>query len=80
MTESGHVTRGEFDTAESWSVEYCDLVYDDARKVVGVWYYCHPAIGEIRRFTFQDRVVPLYKNPINRQSSGASGRLGGCSS
>jgi hypothetical protein len=66
------MTRIDFDSAESWSVSYRALVYDDARKIDGVWYYRHPATGAILRFVFQDRVVPLGKNQITPRSSGTS--------
>ena len=52
----------EFDSGESWSVTYRGLVYDDARKIDGVWYYRDPATKLILRFALQDSVVPLQKN------------------
>jgi hypothetical protein len=56
------MTRIEFEAEESWSVEYDGVAYDDARKIDGTWYYRHPATRAIRRFAFQDQVVPLRKN------------------
>jgi hypothetical protein len=51
----------EFDSAEPWSVEYGDLVYDDARKVGDLWYYRDPLINEILRFAYQDWVILLHQ-------------------
>jgi uncharacterized protein (DUF427 family) len=56
------MTQIVFDSAESWSVTYRSLVYDDARKIDGVWYYRDPATRAILRFVFQDRVVSLERN------------------
>jgi hypothetical protein len=56
------MTQNEFNSAESWSVTYRGLVYDDARRVDGVWYYRDPVTGTILQFVFQDRVIPLQKN------------------
>ena len=52
----------EFNSAPSFSVEYGDLAYDDARSIRGVWYYRDPVTQEILRFPFQHRVVVLRKN------------------
>ena len=60
--EDKSVTVPEFDAAESWSVEYIGVPYDDAREIADVWYYRDAATGEIRRFAWQDRLVPLAKN------------------
>jgi hypothetical protein len=43
-------------------VTYRGLVYDDARKIDGVWYYRDPATKLILRFALQGNVVPLQKN------------------
>ena len=56
------MSRTEFDSAESWSVEYGDLVYDDARKIGDLWYYRDPLTNEILRFAYQDCVVLLHQN------------------
>jgi hypothetical protein len=56
------MTQEEFDSAESWSVTYRGLVYDNARKVDCVWFYRDPATKLILRFALQDRVTPLHKN------------------
>jgi hypothetical protein len=56
----------EFDSAEPWSVEYGDLVYDDARKVGDLWYYRDPLINEILRFAYQDWVILLHQNVTQR--------------
>ena len=49
----------------SWSVESGYLAYDDARQTKdGVWYFRDIITGKIRRFANQNRVVPLFKNPI----------------
>ena len=58
------MTQSEFGGAESWSVTYRALVYDDARKIDGVWYYRDPVTKAILQFVFQDRVVPLQKNIV----------------
>ena len=42
---------------------YRNVVYDDARRIDGTWYYRDPLAGVILRFVFQDRVVLLQKNP-----------------
>jgi hypothetical protein len=55
----------EFDSAESWSVTYRGLVYDDARKIDGVWYYRDPATKLILRFALQENVVLLQKNIVS---------------
>jgi hypothetical protein len=52
----------EFESGESWSVSYRGLVYDDARKIDGVWYYRDPATKLILRFALQDNVVPIQTN------------------
>jgi hypothetical protein len=54
----------EFDSGESWSVTYRGLVYDDARKIDGVWYYRDPATKVILRFALQNSVILLQKNII----------------
>ena len=54
----------EFDSAESWSVTYRGLVYDDARKIDGVWYCRDPATKLVLRFALQDRVILLQKNIV----------------
>ena len=56
----------EFDSAESWSVEYGDLVYDDARKIGDLWYYRDPLTNAILRFSFQDWVILLHENVPQR--------------
>ncbi len=53
----------KFDSVPSWSVEYNGFAHDDARNVDGLWYFRHPIDGKIRQFVFQNRVVPLYRNP-----------------
>lgn len=52
----------KFDSVPSWSVECGEFTYDDARQIDGVWYYRHEATREIRRFEYQQHVVPLFKN------------------
>jgi hypothetical protein len=51
-----------FDTAESWSVTYRSLVYDNAGRLDGVWWYRDPVTKAILRFVFQDWVMPRQKN------------------
>ena len=53
-----------FKAAESWSVTYRGVVYDDARKIDGIWYYRDPTSRAILRFLFQDGVVPLQANTV----------------
>ena len=52
----------EFEAAKSWSVSYRSVVYDNARKVAGVWWYYHPVAKVILRFVSQEQVIPLQKN------------------
>jgi hypothetical protein len=52
-----------FESANSWSVNYFGVPYDDARKVDGVWWYRSFVDGKILRFPLQDRIVPLFENP-----------------
>ena len=54
----------EFESGESWSVTYRGLIYSDARKIDGVWYYRDPATKLILRFALQDRVIMLQKNIV----------------
>ena len=61
--KSGATMPSDFNLCESWSVAYGSLTFDDARNVDGTWYYRDPITGEIRRFEYQNRVVPLHKNP-----------------
>ena len=56
----------EFDSAESWSVEYGDLVYDDARQIGDRWYYRDPLTNVILRFAYQDGVEVLHQNVTQR--------------
>ena len=55
----------EFDSSESWTVTYRGLVYDDARKIDGVWYYRDPVTKLILRFALQDRVMLLQRNVVS---------------
>ena len=52
----------DFESANSWSVNYFGVPYDDARKVDGVWWYRSFVDGKILRFPLQDRTVPLFEN------------------
>ena len=52
----------EFNPAESWTVEYADLMYDDARKIGNFWHYRDPITNEILPFPFQHRVVVVHEN------------------
>jgi hypothetical protein len=56
----------EFDSVESWSVEYGDFVYDDARQIGGLWYYRDSLTNEILRFAFQKWVILLQQNDSQR--------------
>jgi hypothetical protein len=53
-----------FEAAESWSVIYRGAVYNNARKIAGVWWYCHPISKAILRFVVQEQVIPLQKNDV----------------
>jgi hypothetical protein len=55
----------EFESGDSWSVNYRGLVYNDARKIDGVWYYRDTTTKLILRFALQDRVIPLQKNLVS---------------
>ena len=58
------MNRFEFDSVESWSVVYCGVPYDNARKIDDVWYYRDPATRAILRFALQDCVMPLQRNTV----------------
>lgn len=49
--------------AESWSVEYRGMPYDDARQLDGRWCYRDILSREYREFASQHEVVALSKNP-----------------
>jgi hypothetical protein len=50
--------------AESWSVEYLGDAYDDARLVNARWYARRIVGRAFQPFLLQDRVIPLFKNPL----------------
>jgi hypothetical protein len=54
----------DFESATSWTVNYCGVPYNDAREMDGVWWYRSP-VGDrkILRFLLQEHVVPLVENP-----------------
>ena len=52
----------EFSGADSWSVEYRGVAYDDARKIAGKWFYRDLLTGQYRPFAWQDGVIVLSKN------------------
>ena len=56
----------EYDSAESWTVEYGDLLYEDSRKIGDVWYYRDSVTNEILRFAFQEWGVLLQQNDTQR--------------
>ena len=58
------MSRFEFDSVESWSLVYCGVPYDNARKSDGVWYYRDPATRAILRSALQDCVIVLNKNTV----------------
>jgi hypothetical protein len=58
--------RQKIKTAESWSVEYRGVAFDEARKVDGTWYYNNLVSGEYRIFFDQSKVLPLFKNRQRR--------------
>ena len=55
--------RQRIDKAESWSVQYQGIPYDDARQVEGRWYYRDLLTHEYWEFRSQDHVTALFKNP-----------------
>jgi hypothetical protein len=56
------MSENEFNTADSWTVEYADLLYEDARKIRTSWYYRDKITHEILPFSFQHRVVVIREN------------------
>jgi hypothetical protein len=50
--------------AESWSVQYNGVPYDDARRVGESWYFRDVTTGKYARFPFQEKVVRLCKNDL----------------
>jgi hypothetical protein len=54
--------RQRIDKAESWSVQYQGIPYDDARQVEGRWYYRDLLTHEYKEFHSQGHVAPLFKN------------------
>jgi hypothetical protein len=61
-----HDLRQKIKTADSWSVEYRGVSFDEARKVDGTWYYQNLVTGEYRAFSDQSKVLPLFKNRQRR--------------
>lgn len=56
------MSENEFNNADSWTVEYADLVYEDARKIGNFWYYRDKITREILPFSFQHRAVVVREN------------------
>lgn len=52
----------ELRSAQSWSVEYKGVAFDDARLVESVWYYRDIITRKYSRFPLQDQIVLLYLN------------------
>jgi hypothetical protein len=56
----------DFRLLPSWTVNYLGAVFDDARQDGdGAWHCRDIATRRIEPFTFQDRVIPICKNPID---------------
>jgi hypothetical protein len=56
------MSENEFNNADSWTVEYADLMYEDARWIGDFWYYRDKITHEILPFSFQHRVVVVREN------------------
>ena len=58
------MSENEFNNADSWTVQYADLMYEDARRIGNFWYHRDKITREILPFSFQHRVVVVRENVI----------------